>query len=491
MRPVRPHPSAAAPPSRRAAAPARGRSPALLWGTTLAAAAVLTALAGLRFRTFWRDLPEPRYAAVDSRALQQAFNTSTAGADPVTRDGLVLSFTSERFVDAWRAPEELPGLLADCRARAAGVSTTAFGRAQLAALTLLSCERVGLTPDETWQRIRADIEALPRAHLATHVRAAIDTYARAYEQVGLPRFAALQAATLAVGYAHGPLVQYFTARLPAVAAAREAVGDARGAALCREALLAVLAAVVAEPGPPGLRAQAMSLLEAVLPSDAAPLAERLRGARAAYRAAQAERPMPVALLAVDHQPAAAPDAYRAALRALASAVWLLASVVGAGVVAVGLGAAAVRRDIAPARRAGTLGVGLAAALLVVLPAELWPRLSPADVSAEVRAWTVANAGAARLPLIAAGVATAASGAGALAWSLLGGGGRGAGRAAAVTWLLMAAAAAGGVWRARAAYATYADETWRALQQAQTEFPGGAASGLPAALAAWRPPGGTR
>lgn len=491
MRPVRPHSPAAAPPSRRAPASARGLSPALLWGSTLAVAAVLTVSAGMWFWSFWRDLPEPRYAAVESRALQQAFNALTAAADPATRDGLVLSFTSQRFLEAWREPEELPGLLAESRARAGGLSTTAFGRAQLAALTLLSCERVGLTPDETWQRIRADIEALPRANLATHMWAVVDTYARVYEQVGLPRFAALQAATLAVGYAHGPLVQYFAERLPAVAAAREAVGDARGAALCRDALIAVLVAVVAEPGPPGLRVQAMSLLEAVLPPDAAPLAERLRAARAAYRAALAERPMPVSLLAVDHQPAAAPAAYRSAVRALASAVWLLGSLAGAGAAAVGLAAAALRRDVAPARRAGTLGVGFAAALLVVLLAELWPRLAWADVSAELRAWTVAGAGVPRMPLVAGGVALIATGAGALAWSLLGGGGRGAGRAAAVTWLLVAVAASGGVWRARAAYATYADQTWAALQRARTEFPGGAANGLPAELEAWRSRGDTR
>ncbi len=491
MRPVRPHSPAAAPPSRRAPRPARGPSPALLWGATLAAAVALTGLAGASFWSFWRDLPEPRYAAVESRALQQAFNAVTAAADPATRDGLALSFASERFIEAWREPEKLSGLLADSRARGGSLSTTAFGRAQLAALTLLSCERVGLTPDETWQRIRADIEALPRANLATHVRAVVDTYARVYEQVGLPRFAALQAATLAVGYAHGPLVQYFAERLPTVAAAREAAGDARGAALCREALIAVLVAVVAEPGPPGLRVQAMSLLAAALPPDAAPLAERLRAARAAYRAAQAERPMPVALLAVDHQPTAAPDAYRSAARALASAVWLLGSAGGAGVVAVGLAATAFRRDVAPARRGGMLGIGFAAALLLVLLAELWPRLASADVSAELRAWTVANAGVPRLPLVAGGAALAATGAGALAWLLLGGGGRGAGRAAAVTWLLVAAAASGGVWRARAAYAAYADQSRAALQQAQTEFPGGAASGLPAGLEAWRSPGGTR
>jgi len=491
MRPAGPQPPVVAPPSRRAAAPARGRSPAVLWGAALAAAALLTVLAGLRFRTFWGDLPEPRHAAIEPGALQRAFSQAAAAADVAARDGCLLVYTSERFSQAWREPSALPELLADARARAATVSTTAFARAQLAALTLLSCDRLGLTPDETWQRVRADLEALPRAHLATHVRAAIDTYARAYEQVGLPRFAALQAATLAAGYVHGPFLQYLTGRLPVLAAAREAAGDPRGAALCRDALIAVLVSVVTEPGPPGLRAAAMSLLADTLPSDAAPLAERLRAARAAFRAEQARRPMPVALLAVDYAPAAAPDAYRAAERALATAAWLLASVVGCGAVALGLSVVALRRDNAPARRFGAPGVGLATALLVVLLAELWPRATPAAVHAEVRAWSLAQAEIPRLPLVAGGAGLAAAGGGALVWARLGGGGRGAGRAAAVTWLLMAAAAAGGVGRARAAYATYADETWRALQRAQTEFPGDAASGLPAALAAWRSSGGMR
>lgn len=362
----------------------------------LLGAAALSLIAGWQCLRFAATTPLVRaellYATPSAqKRVRDTLGLAIRNASSEAREGYVLSTTSNLFVAALFGQRDAYSVEHEMAQSVRELPSTRFGQVQLLAIRLLALDRAGQSPAEKWTSVRPILESCRSGSLDPHQRPLIAAWNRAYTAL---RVAPGTAATLAerlVGQPHGPLLQYLTGNLIALAAARRDAGDAAGAELCRETLIRLLRPLVIDPNPPGLRLLAADLLARTLESlpgdsDAAE-AERivaaLRLLRREYHAA-VDR-LPNTIFGLESEAALAPVEHERLVFAACQLMWLAGG---------GSAAAAVtlvlfwtlftkRRGGCELRPAGLRAIAIAALLL--LAGSTWPLMQPDAVRSELRA----------------------------------------------------------------------------------------------------------
>ena len=311
----------------------------------LAAAGVLSVVAGFQVHGLWRSLPGPRLerlydkGGAEREAYLQELRRADASMSAEAREALCAVELSGAFTAALFDERVLSKNRDLVQARLNALSHTEIGRLQLAALYVLEMERAGKPPEQWWPTLVPLLGGYSRACYAHYLAKLIDSRRDVFRTVGLAPGTGRGEALRYVGHPHGPLLQFLVARLKQVADARRD-NDPESAAVCQQVSRRLLKEWILEPGPIGLRLLAADLLARELesnttsaPADETDLAVRLRAWRAAYRAGAATRPVPVAPLGLRGDPELFPAAYdRLALRA-AGTLWAAASAVAAAVLA--------------------------------------------------------------------------------------------------------------------------------------------------------------
>ncbi len=374
----------------------------------LVAAVGVSLMAGVQLRAFWLRLPGVYVHRTAPVAMRQVLEQAQRSMPAAAREGLAAARISELFTAAWRDADSLTTGRAEARQWVATLRQTQLGRVQLAAFALLEAEQAGTPAEDRWPVIEPLLKGLDQATLAHSLDAAMAHYAAALRAPPLAYDPATARAyaDLLVRQPHGPLLQHLVAALDEVAAAR-ADADDGSAEACHAVQRRLLREWVLEAGPAGLRLLAADLLAARLETTEAGLAERLRAWRRAYREVAEVRPVPLPLLSLRQEP----DSDPAGHARLAGAVYWLAWLAGAAcgvaavtVIGMALGLTGVLRN--PPRRTYALAAVLTVAV-VAAAGWLLAALAPAWCHEDLRRLGDAQAGTARLPIVAIVAAAAA------------------------------------------------------------------------------------
>lgn len=388
------------------APPGHWRGPLLALGLGL----VLTAAAAWAIAGLWHRLPASQYRSIRAAAVEAARANPTG----VAREGLVLLVNSNQFTAAWQGNRSIAETREEVRSRLVDLPHTQVGRLQLVALTLLEVEPRGAPIETAWPSVQPLLSGVERAPLAHFFNEALAREQQAYQRVSLSPAVAWGAAQASLGTPHGPFLQYFVRRMTRLADALESAGDAAASQACRRTVRRLLRQWVLDPGPPSLRLPAADLLAAEL-ERAGPVADSLESAiaekcrqwRREYHDRARSAPTPPPLLRISDDPPPPPN-WGNLDRQLPVLGWTAAATVVLMLVAFFCSAVSRFTDLPKphASRATTLGV--VGALIIVGSA--W------SVSAGLRGTVVEDLrrigppciAVPRLPLVAAGVAVAAT-----------------------------------------------------------------------------------
>ena len=344
----------------------------------LLAAAVLTIGAVVQLHRLWVQLPGPSMARIDWYAVRQVRTKFTGDAF----EGLLLAALSDYVTEGVHYPARLPQMLDETRAAAGRLRHTQLARLQLATLGMLQLEHEGLPADQCWPKLQGHLAGLDAAQFPHFMAELLDAEAGIYIRLGLPIGNAQQIALRNLGYAHGPFLQLFVARMRRIADERRQAGDPATADYCTRLTARLLREWLLLPGPVGLRLLAAELLAdeldhrdlATILGSTGGIAEKCRAWRTAYRTAAASLPPPgPMMLRVGDEPVAVSTK---PLRRFLSLIVLLGPATAAAS-AVALASAALwpvpraRRSSAIARAGpAVLAVGIAGSLGWVLLAGL-------------------------------------------------------------------------------------------------------------------------
>ncbi len=234
------------------APPGRRRGPLLAVGLGF----VLTAGAAWSVVGLWHRLPASQYRSIRAAAVEAARTNPTG----VAREGLVLLVNSNQFTAAWQGRRSIAETREEVRSRLVDLPHTQVGRLQLVALTLLEAERRGEPIERTWPAVRPLLSGVERAPLPHFFNEALAREQQAYQRVGLSPAVAWGAAQASLGTPHGPFLQYFVQRMTLLSDALGATGDTAASQMCRRGVRRLLRQWVLDPGPPSLRLPAADLL---------------------------------------------------------------------------------------------------------------------------------------------------------------------------------------------------------------------------------------
>lgn len=384
----------------------RRRGPLLALGLGL----VLTAGAVWAVLELWRRLPASQYQSIRAGALEAARANPTGAA----REGLVLIVNSNQFTAAWQGRRSVHATRDEIRSRLLELPNTQVGRLQLVALTLLEAERRGEPIETAWPRVQPLLSGVERAPLPHFYNEALVHEQRTYERVGLSPAVAWGAAQASLGTPHGPFLQYYVRRMTLLADALEANDDAAASQTCRRVVRRLLRQWVLDVGPPSLCLPAGDLLAAEL-ERAAPAPDSMEAAivakcrqwRQAYHERATVRPPPAPLLRISDDPPPPPN-WGNLDRQLPVLGWTVAATVVFMLVALVCSAVSRFMGLPTPHTSRATVLGVVGALITVGIA--W------SVSAGLRGTVLEDLrrigppciAVPRLPLVAAGVAVAAT-----------------------------------------------------------------------------------
>ncbi len=370
-------------PSAPPATPA-GRRLSIAWAPLLAllVAAVLTSIDIHVLQKVWHDLPISRVRNLDRAALRDIFTTGRSSLPPEAYEGLILTIISDHFTAGWRDPAQLPDLLRDARAGLSSLNHTALGRVQVTALLMLELEHAGTDRAQWWPRLAPYLDGLETAKFPHFLVQLVPEQAQLYRRAGLGVGSAVRAADTRAAAVHGPLLEYFTRQMLDLSATLTTTDQNDAAQKCQMLTCRLLRELVLDPGPPTLRWLSAELLADVLdaadPSGEPPadLAATLRAWRTAGIDARARCAVSTPLVNTERAPELCPGECRQVLQRLALATTLASALVPAGTIALLLLWGWFGRNRAAGLTTGTIAIGVALGVLVIIGGILWPRLAP-------------------------------------------------------------------------------------------------------------------
>ena len=381
----------------------------------LAAAVVLSIVAGVQTYRLWRNLPGVRVGRLyrkggaEREGYLQEMRQANAKMSAEAREALGAAELSGAFTAALFDERVLAVNRDLVQSRLSTLVHTEIGRLQLAAMFMLEMERAGKPPEQWWPTLVPLLSGYSRACYAHYLQRLIDNRREVFRKVGLPPGTARVEALRYVGHPHGPMLEFLVSRLRRVADARRD-NDPESAAVCQQVSRRLLKEWVLESGPLGLRLLAADLLARELeiaatsaPADQTALAKRLREWRAAYHAGADTRPVPAIPLSYREGPELFPADYDRLAGRVTRTLWAAGSTIAAAVLTVLALAVGVSTGAKWPAWGWLEPMGAVLAIAVIAALVLVHALAPGTVADDLRRLGSGETGWPRTPFVAAGL----------------------------------------------------------------------------------------